>query len=100
MNIADDDCEDQALAYTSTCTKCVLGFEGKRAINAPLLCDPADGFYKCTCCGASYGKQPHPNLMQDDSVKAMHSPGSKQYSGNDQSVVAIKANTDCTGETK
>lgn len=70
MSFADDDCEDQALAPTSVCTSCVLGFERRRVIYAPLICDPADGFYKCTTCGKSYGKQPHPSLMHGDAVVA------------------------------
>lgn len=57
----DDDCEDQALVQTKTCTQCRLGFtrQGK-PIYAPL--EKHGSYWCCSECGASYGENPHPAL--------------------------------------
>jgi hypothetical protein len=57
----DDDCEDQALWPTKTCTQCRRGFDtSAKPIYAPLV--KRGRFWCCEDCGSSYGEHPHPEL--------------------------------------
>lgn len=60
MSYSDDDCEDQALVPTKTCTIC-LDFDAEgRPIYAPLV--KRGRYWCCSNCWASYGECPHPDL--------------------------------------
>lgn len=56
----DDDCEDQALVATKTCTTCIVDWTDDRPVYAPLV--KRGQFWCCSHCGSSYGAHPHPDL--------------------------------------
>lgn len=59
--VADNDCEDQALHPTKTCTMCRRDFDDAgKPIYAPLV--KHGRFWCCEDCGSSYGERPHPDL--------------------------------------
>ena len=72
MKIVEDDC-DQGFDSTKHCTKweCQEGFDKKGKPIRPLLekkgfhfglSSRQTYFWCCPSCGASYGKQPHPDF--------------------------------------
>lgn len=57
----DDDCEDQALVATKTCTKTSCRVFGHGQPNYPKLVKRGM-FWCCPVCHGSYGTNPHPDL--------------------------------------
>lgn len=71
---SDDDCEDQGMGATKTCTRCRTGFtDAGEPIYAPL--ELRGRYWCCVECGNSYGENPHPDCPPAAIPSAKTLPG-------------------------
>lgn len=67
LSACDDDCEDQALVETTTCTLCWIGFSDDGRPIYPKL-EKLGKFWCCPKCHSSYGAQPFTPLPSNEAA--------------------------------